>query len=157
MTRMHGVQKSWPVNAAPQERKRSRLAAALGVERRTLADVLAEAQHNLYTLRAMTLTDLQRLVSVSDAERVFYLVQWEYLQAHLELYGTLPDKSELEPLLATLTPIFERHFSRSTRLNETLLALYRAELSARNEDTCLSLTPPSLARQFLRRFSQQFS
>ncbi len=149
VTRTHSVQKSWSVNAAPQERKRSRLAAALGVERRTLADVLAQAQYNLDKLRSLTLTDLQLLLSVRDAERVFYLVQWEYLQAHLELYGTLP-QADLEPLLKTLTPIFERHFSGNTRLNETLLALYRAELTGRSEDVCLNLTSPSSAHRLLR-------
>ena len=145
----YSAQRNLLRSAAPPQRQRSRLAAALGVERRTLADVLAEAQYNLHKLRSLTLTDLQVLLSARDAERVFYLVQWERLQAHLELYGALPDEGELGPLLTTLTPIFERHFNRNTRLNETLLALYRAELSGRDEDVCLTLTPPSPTRRFL--------
>ena len=127
---MDSVQ-SRAVSAAPSPRQSARqcarLAAALGVERHTLARVLAGAQHNLSQLRALTLADLRVLgVSLRDAERIFYLVQWERLQAHLERYGTLPQE-DLRPLLETLTPIFDRHFSRSVCLNETLLSLYRAE------------------------------
>ena len=83
-----------------------------------------------------------------DAERIFYLVQWERLQLFLEAHGELPERTELEPLLATLSPIFERHFSRGERLNETLLALYRAALSGRG-DTYLTPCPPSPARRLL--------
>ena len=155
MVTVTSMQQRW-TNVSPQ-RKRSRLAAALGVERRTLGEVLAQAHYNLPKLRTLSLADLQKLVSPADAERIFYLVQWERLQAHLEHYGTLPEEN-LEPLLKTLTPIFERHFSprlyHRSRLNETLLALYRAELSGCDEDVCLTLTPAP-AQRFLRRFVQQ--
>ena len=140
------------LSAAPSPRQRARrcarLAAALGVRRRTLAQVLAGAQHNLYHLRSMTLTDLRALgVSLRDAERIFYLVQWERLQAHLERYGTLPQE-DLGPLLTTLTPIFDRHFSRSVRLNETLLSLYRAEFGT-YQAVRSSPPPASAVRRFL--------
>ncbi len=147
---MDSVQQ-WTVDTAPPQRKRSRLAAALGVERRTLEPVLVRAQYDVRKLRTLTLTELRGFVNLADAERIFYLVQWERLQAHLELYGALPEE-DLGPLLQTLTPIFERHFSGArdrSRLNETLVALYRAEFSGRHENLCLNLTPPSPARRFL--------
>lgn len=108
-----------------------RLARALGVERRALGHALNRARHDLTALRKLTLADLSKPpLRTGDAERIFYLVQWERLQAHLETHGKLPEPAELAPLLETLTPIFERHFSRTARLNETLLSLYRAELGA---------------------------
>ena len=141
------------VGAPPPQRRNAprqhvRLAAALGVERRTLEVVLARAQRKLDNLRALPLGELKRLVGPADAERVFYLVQWERIQAHLELYGTLPDE-DLGSLLKTLTPIFERHFSQGVRLNDALTR-YRSELVSPAPDTCLSLTPPPPSRRFLR-------
>lgn len=134
----------------PRGHRLPRLARALGVRRRALSAVLGKAQHNLHSLRKLTLTDLLALgVGARDAERIFYLVQWEGLQAHLELHGELPDKLELTPLLDTLTPIFKRHFSRGARLSETLIALYRAELAEQNAETCLDLTPPNPAKRLL--------
>lgn len=127
-----------------------RLAAALGVERRSLELVLSSTGYTLSRLRALSLSDLQSLVRVRDAERFFYLVQWEYLQEHLERHGELPDAGELEPLLATLNPIFIRHFSRGERLSDTLIALYRSELSVQFEERCLELTPPNPASRLLR-------
>ena len=116
--------------AQPQPRRCApRLARALGVERRALEHALNRARHDLTALRNLTLTDLYApALRTGDAERIFYLVQWERLQAHLETHGELPEPDVLTPLLDTLTPIFERHFSRTARLNETLLGLYRAEL-----------------------------
>ena len=142
----------WATLAAPPRRTRlPRLACALGVERRSLATVLGRAQNNLHRLRALTLPELLALgLRSGDAERIFYLVQWERLQAHLERRGELPGSAELTPLLATLNPIFERHFSRGSRLNETLVALYRAELSGRDAEPCLSLVPPSPTKRLLR-------
>lgn len=108
-----------------------RLARALGVERRSLEYALDRARydrahHHLEALRKLTLAELSAPpLRPGDAERIFYLVQWERLQAHLETYGELPEPAELTPLLEALTPIFERHFSRSARLNETLLGLYQ--------------------------------
>lgn len=134
----------------PRSNHLPRLARALGIRRQALSAVLGKAQHNLYSLRKLTLTDLLALgIGARDAERLFYLVQWERLQAHLERHGELPESSELGPLLDTLNPIFERHFSRSARLSETLIALYRAELSGHAEKSCLEFTPPSPARRFL--------
>lgn len=136
----------------PYQRPYPRLAAALGVKRRTLEDVLERVQHDLGKLRDLTLSELKLLVNVADAERIFYLVQWERLQAHLELYGTLP-QDELWPLLETLVPIFERHFNPTygrSRLNEALIALYRAEFCGLEGEVCLNLKPPSPVDQFLR-------
>lgn len=140
----------WTASVTPPPgRRQHRLAAALGVERRALDLVLTEAQHNLYKLRSLTLTDLLALaIYPRDAERIFYLVQWEQLQAHLEVQGELPETGKLTPLLDTLAPIFERHFSQGARLNETLVARYRAELG-RDTETCLTLTPPNPAKRFL--------
>jgi len=141
----------WATLAAPPRKTRlPRLAGALGVERRALATVFGRAQHNLHRLRALTLPELLALgLRLGDAERIFYLVQWERLQAHLERRGELPESAELAPLLEALNPIFERHFRRGSRLNETLVALYRAELSGRDSDSCLTLAPPSPAKRFL--------
>ncbi len=156
---MNSVGQPWtvgPLPAKPKPKRRSRLAAALGLERNTLETILTgvqhDLQHDLQTLRRLTLDDLLALgVRVNDAERLFYLVQWERLQAHLEHRGVLPETSELGPLLETLTPIFERHFSRNARLNDTLITLYRTEFSQpdEGEDLCLNLTPPSPTRRFL--------
>ena len=127
-----------------------RLAAALGVERRALGLVFGSVHYNLGRLRALSLADLLRLnIRLRDAERLFYLVQWEGLQAHLESHGELPGVRDLEPLLATLNPLFIRHFSQGERLNETLIALYRGELSQEARERCLELTPPTRARRVL--------
>jgi hypothetical protein len=132
----------------PRSHRLSRLARALGVRRQALSAVLGKAQHNLYKLRELTLTDLLALgIGTRDAERLFYLVQWERLQAHLGHYGELPDSLELAPLLETLNPIFERHFSQDGRLSDALIALYRAELAGQPTETCLSLTPPNPAKR----------
>ena len=145
-TRQLGARRPHP--AAPQRGRHAKLAAALGVERRGLEAVLGETRGDLHDLRALGLADLTALTDRRDAERIFYLVQWERLQLFLEAHGELPERTELEPLLATLTPIFERHFSRGERLNESLLALYRAALSGRG-DTYLTPRPPSPARRLL--------
>ena len=134
----------------PRSNRLSRLARALGVRQQALSVVLGKAQHNLYRLRALTLADLLALgIGTRDAERLFYLVQWERLQAHLGHYGELPDSHELAPLLDTLNPIFERHFSQDGRLSEALLALYRAEFVEQDAEACLDLTPPNPARRLL--------
>ena len=138
-----------PHRTQPQRQRHAKLAAALGVDRRGLETVLNKARNDLNDLRALGLADLTALTTRRDAERIFYLVQWERLQLFLEAHGELPERTELEPLLATLTPIFERHFSRGERLNETLLALYRAALSGRGEGTYLTPRPPSPARRLL--------
>ncbi len=144
---------SQPQYETPYQRPYPRLAAALGVKRRTLEAILERVQHDLGQLRDLTLSELKLLVNVADAERIFYLVQWERLQAHLEHYGTLP-QDELWPLLETLVPIFERHFNPEgrgrSRLNEELIALYRAEFCGLEGEMCLNLTPPSPVRKFLR-------
>ena len=128
-----------------------RLAAALGVEVRALTRAFGATGYNLSRLRTLSLADLQALeLRPHDAERLFYLVQWEYLQDHLERHGELPETGKLEPLLATLNPIFIRHFSRSERLNETLIALYRSELTVAAGERCLELTPPSPTSRLLR-------
>lgn len=133
----------------PRGHRLPRLARALGVRRWALSAVLGRAQHNLHSLRELTLTDLLALdIGARDAERIFYLVQWERLQAHLGHYGELPHSHELAPLLETLSPIFERHFSRNARLSEALIALYRAELG-RDAEACLTLTLPHPAKRFL--------
>lgn len=111
--------------------------------------MLDTTRNDLHDLRALGLADLTALTTRRDAERIFYLVQWERLQVFLEAHGELPERTELEPLLATLTPIFERHFSRGEHLNETLLALYRAALSGRGAATYLTPRPPSPARRLL--------
>lgn len=135
--------------APPRKTHLHRLARSLGVERRSLATVLERAQNNLHRLRALTLPELLALgLRPRDAERIFYLVQWERLQAHLEKRGELPGSAELAPLLEILNPIFERHFSRGARLSETLVALYRAELSGQDSGS-LTLVPPSPAKRFL--------
>ncbi len=146
-TRQFGTRR--PYRAAPQRGRHAKLAAALGVERRGLETVLGVTRGDLHDLRALGLADLAALTTRRDAERIFYLVQWERLQLFLEAHGELPERTELEPLLAALTPIFERHFSRGERLNETLLALYRAALSGRGGSTYLTLRPPSPARRLL--------
>lgn len=134
----------------PRSNRLSRLARALGVRRQALSAVLGKAQHNLYKLRALTLAELLALgIGTRDAERLFYLVQWERLQAHLGHYGELPDSLELVPLLETLNPIFERHFSQEGRLSDTLIALYRAGLSGREAETCLNLMPPNPVKRLL--------
>lgn len=140
----------WATFAAPPRKTRlPRLAGVLGVERRSLATVLKRAQNNLHRLRALTLPELLVLgLRPRDAERIFYLVQWERLQAYLERRGELPESAELAPLLEALNPIFERHFSRGSRLNETLIALYRAELTG-GDSSGLTLVPPSSAKCFL--------
>jgi hypothetical protein len=94
----------WVTFAVPPRKTRlPRLAGALGVERRALATVLGRAQNNLRKLRALTLPELLALgLRLRDAERIFYLVQWEQLQAHLARRGELPESAELTPLLATL-------------------------------------------------------
>lgn len=147
-----------PYLAPPQRKRHAKLAAALGVERRGLDAVLDMTHNDLHDLCALGLADLTALTNRRDAERIFYLVQWERLQLFLEAHGELPERTELEPLLATLTPIFERHFSRGERLNETLLALYRAALSGRGEATYLTPRPPSPARRLLTwlGFSREF-
>lgn len=128
-----------------------RLAAALGVEPGALSLAFGATGYTLNRLRALSLTELKALdLRPRDAERLYYLVQWEYLQDHLERRGELPETGELEPLLATLNPIFIRHFSRSERLNETLIALYRSELTRQAGERCLELTPPSPTSRFLR-------
>ena len=134
---------------APPRQRHAKLAAALGVDRRGLETVLNKARNDLNDLRALGLADLTALTNRRDAERIFYLVQWERLQVFLGAHGELPERTELEPLLKALTPIFERHFSRGERLNETLLALYRAALSGRGESTYLTPRPPSPARRLL--------
>lgn len=129
----------------------TRLASALGVERRALEHALSATHYNLGKLRALSLPDLLALgIRNRDAERLYYLVQWERLQDHLERHGELPERDELEPLLAALNPIFIRHFSRVERLNETLIALYRSELSGQAEERCLELTPPNPASRLFR-------
>lgn len=133
----------------PENRSRTKLATALGVERGGLDAVLRAAHGNLVELRALGLAEMSALARRRDAERIFYLVQWERLQAHLRAHGELPEPGELEPLLALLNPIFERHFSRNSRFNETLLSLYRAALSSRGEETYLTPHPPSPARRLL--------
>lgn len=138
-----------PHPAAPPRQRHAKLAAALGVERRGLDAVLEGVRNDLHGLRALGLADLTALTNRRDAERIFYLVQWERLQVFLGAHGELPERTELEPLLKALTPIFERHFSRGERLNETLLALYRAALSGRGESTYLTPRPPSPARRLL--------
>lgn len=138
-----------PYRAPPPQQRHAKLAAALGVERRGLDAVLGAARNDLQGLRALGLADLAALTNRRDAERIFYLVQWERLQVFLEAHGELPAAAELGPLLATLTPIFERHFSRGDRLNETLLVLYRAALLGRGEATYLTPRPPSPARRLL--------
>ncbi len=136
-----------------------RLARAFGVERRALGHALNRARHDLTALRKLTLADLSTPpLRTGDAERIFYLVQWERLQAHLETHGKLPEPAELAPLLETLTPIFERHFSHtaplSRRLNETLLTLHRAELGL------YAISQPGLTARFPKRslpyFLQRF-
>lgn len=141
----------WTTPSTPPGRNRlPRLARALGVRRRALSAVLGKAQHNLHSLRELTLTDLLALgIGARDAERIFYLVQWEWLQAHLGHYGELPHSHGLTPLLDTLGPIFERHFSHNARLSEALIALYRAELSEQGTETCLNPTPPGPVKHFL--------
>ena len=130
-----------------------RLARALGVERRAVEHALDRA-HHLEALRKLTLAELSAPpLRPGDAERIFYLVQWERLQAHLETYGELPEPAELTPLLETLTPIFERHFSRSTRLNETLLELYRGAFADVQPD---SPSKVPACTQFLKEVWQRF-
>ncbi len=146
-TRQLGARR--PYRAPPPRGRHAKLAAALGVERRGLETVLGATRGDLHDLRALGLADLMALTNRRDAERIFYLVQWERLQVFLEAHGELPGAAELEPLLATLAPIFARHFSRGERLNETLLALYRAALSGRGEATYLTPRPPSPARRLL--------
>ena len=133
---------------APPRRRHAKLASALGVERQGLEAVLDKAR-DLHSLRALGLADLLALTNRRDAERIFYLVQWERLQVHLGAHSELPAAAELEPLLATLTPIFEQHFSRSERLSETSLALYRSALPGRGAATYLTPRPPSPARRLL--------
>lgn len=132
-----------------QPRPRSdvpRLARALGVERRALGHALNRAHYDLTALRKLTLTDLSAPpFRTGDTERIFYLVQWERLQAYLETHAELPEPAELTPLLDTLTPIFERHFSRTARLNETLLSLYRAELGADTSSNLMAQNPEGFA------------
>lgn len=144
----------WAAPKVQSTRNRlGRLAGALGAERAALSTVLGAAQGSLHGLRRLTLSDLLELeLRERDAERIFYLVQWEGLQAHLERRGELPGSAELAPLLATLNPIFERHFSRGARLSETLVALYRAELSGQDSDGCLTLVPPSPTKRLLHLF-----
>jgi hypothetical protein len=124
------VQLGWAApKVLPTRSRLGRLAGVLGVERRALETVLAAAHHDLERLRRLTLGELRALgLPARDAERIFYLVQWERLHAHLELHGELLERPELAPLLETLAPIFERHFDHNDRLNDALLALYRAEL-----------------------------
>ncbi len=132
-------------------RGRARLASALGVDTRALERAFSATRYSLSRLRALSLPEVQALgLRLRDAERLYYLVQWEYLQDHLERHGELPEVGTLEPLLATLNPIFIRHFSRGERLNETLIALYRNELTAATGERCLELTPPSPTSRFLR-------
>lgn len=144
--------------------KPSRIAHTLGVERSSLALALSRARYNLTALRSLTLTDLLALeMRPGDAERIFYLVQWERLQAHLDTTGELPDAAELTPLLRLLTPIFEHHFSRGAagaRLNETLLTCYRAVLepdAAPTPDPVEQVSKRLSGRQlsFLQRFVLQ--
>lgn len=134
----------------PKKTRLPQLAKALGVERQSLETVLRAAQHNLCKLRDLNLSALHLLgVRPRDAERLYYLVQWERLQAHLERHGELPGSAELEPLLSTLNPIFRKHFSHNGRLNETLIALYRTELTLRPEESCLEVTSVTPTRRFL--------
>lgn len=161
------VQQQPQLRQQAQPRPRSdapRLARALGVERRALGHALNRAHHDLTALRNLTLTDLSAPpLRTGDAERIFYLVQWERLQAYLETHGELPKPAELTPLLDTLTPIFERHFSRTARLNETLLSLYRAELgvnahadlTAQNPEGVAECSPAGFWQRFISRLSRR--
>jgi hypothetical protein len=145
-----GIQLGWAApKLRPAPNRLGRLAGALGVERRALETALTAAHRELERLRRLTLGDLRALgLRAHDAERIFYLVQWERLQAHLELHGELLERPELAPLLATLAPIFERHFDRNGRLNDALLALYRAEITGRDGNS-LNPEPLSSAKRFL--------
>lgn len=148
-----GVQLGWAApRVLPTRSCRGRLAGVLGVERRALETVLTAAHHDLERLRRLTLGDLRTLgLRTHDAERIFYLVQWERLQAHLELHGELLERPKLAPLLGTLAPIFERHFDRNARLNDALLALYRAELSDHGATPVTTRSPDERASRGWRR------
>lgn len=119
--------------------------------------IFTHAQFDSSRLQRLSLAQLAALPGVTavDAEKVFYLVQWERLQAHLELHGALPEGAELAPLLATLAPIFERHFRAHDRLNAAFLTRYRALLTVRQrawwQRPCLELLPnPPTIRLLVR-------
>lgn len=150
-----GIPTGWAApKVRPMRNRLGRLASALGVERSALTTALGAAQGTLQGLRRLTLSDLLELeLRLGDAERIFYLVQWERLQAHLERRGELPESGELESLLRVLIPIFERHFSRGAHLSDALLA-YRAEFSGNESGYDPALAPTGLAeraRRWLRR------
>lgn len=132
------------------------LADALGVAKPAVQRVLAHADFDVEALKHFSLLELGALPGMTQdaAEKLFYLVQWEHLQAHLELHGSLPESAELEPLLSTLTPIFERHFRDTDRLNAAFLRRYRAHLAGsqrpcRWQRPCLELLPKLPKSRFL--------
>lgn len=105
--------------------KLARVNAALNAFRRTPR---ARAGSDLAKLRQLSLAELTALpeLTLEEAEKLFYVVQWERLQAHLELCGTLPGDAELGPLLASLNPLFERHFHARIQLSAPFVKDYRA-------------------------------
>ena len=116
--------------------------------------LLGHVGYDLGALRRLSLVELGALPGMTPdaAEKLFYLVQWEGVQAHLELHGSLPERAKLGPLLDVLTPIFERHFETTDRLSAEVLTRYRAQLAAQRRSCwgqrpCLEGLPrPTRAR-----------
>jgi hypothetical protein len=125
-----------------------KVACALGVRRRALEAVFTAAAFDPGEVQRLSLAQLAAFpeVALEEAEKLFYFVQWERLQTHLELCGSLPGDAELAPLLASLQPLFERHFRARIQLSASLVRAYRALFSAppracRWPRPCLELLP----------------
>jgi len=107
------------------------LAEVLGVRRRTVRAVFEHVAYDLVVLRQLRLEELEALPGVGgeSARKLFYFVQWERLQSHLEANGELPEPETLVPLLGSLTPIYERHFKDKDLSRGGSLSLYREQLA----------------------------
>ena len=94
------------------ERLANLFAHALSVARKEVRTLLNVVDKDLLRLEALTLSELETVRGVSrcTAQKVFYAVQVERLQRHLEDCGALPEPEVLEPLLSVLKPIYAAHF-----------------------------------------------
>ena len=100
-------------------------ASRLQLNKDEVKAVIHSVKGDVGRLEALTLQHLEETgISEETAQKLFYFVQWDKLQRHLEMYDALPESADLELLLSTLALIRERHFQR-LYISASLVAMYR--------------------------------
>ena len=114
-------------NFIATERLINLFASSLSVARQEVRTLLKFVGRDLLRLEALTLGELEAVpdVSRSTAQKVFYAVQVERLQRHLEDCGALPEPDVLTPLRELLKPIYEAHFE-ARQMSASFSPRYRA-------------------------------